>query len=454
MRKAVSFGVIWLVATAMLSAQVQPGSQKVLALKEAVQIALDKNFTVKQAQNNLESAQTAVVAAYGNFLPTLNLNGSWNWSSGQSFLPNGTALPTSNQRSINSSINSSITLFDGFSNTSTLSRAVSTSVATEYTLDRTRQNLINKIQTDYYEVLRTERLVKVAEETVKYDEKQLDKVKETARLGSASIVNVYQQQAQFGSDDAALVQARNTYDIAKANLLADISVEVSEDYVIQDSSIPEEVDRPEFEVLQNLARDFQGLAREALDNRLDFLSAREQYNAAEADVTASRSGYFPSITAGLSYGLTGSYNSINKPDVNEFSDINNARSFGWSVRFSLPLFSGFQTNNSVQRSLVAKKNAEEGLRDTERRIQVEVKNNLLLMQASLKSYESAVNNLQLQDQNLKINQEKYNIGSGTLLDLLLAQNNYNNALSNKINSVYQYLKAKSLLELSLGRTKE
>lgn len=437
----------------VLSAQQNAADQKMLTLQKAMEIALDKNYTVKQAQNNMESAQTGVTAAYGNFLPTVSFGSSW--SGGEQYV-NGVPLGSSNVRSFSPGLSARMTLFDGFNNTATLTRAVSTSASTEYTLTRTRQSLVYRIQSDYFEVLRTERLVRVAEETVKYDIKQLERVKETARLGSSSIVNVYQQQAQLGLDEAALVQARNNYDIAKANLLADISVEVTEDYVIADPSIPEEIDKTELERIAELSKDFPSLTREALDKRYDYLSAREQYNATEADVTSARSGYLPLIAASLGYGWNGRtiLESPTTPYTSEFSNFKDNTSYNWSLSFSLPLFSGFQTNNIVQNRLVAKKNAEEGLRDTERRIQVDVKNSLLLMQASFKSYEAAVNSLQLQNQNLKINQEKYNVGSGTILDLLLAQNNYNTALSNKINSVYQYFKAKSALELSLGRIKE
>ncbi|MBI3006052.1 MAG: TolC family protein [Ignavibacteriales bacterium] len=457
--------------------QTSDQGQTTLTLKRAIEIALEKNFTVKQAQNNVESAQTGVMAAYGNFLPTVDFSTSW--SGGAQYF-NGVALGSSNVRSFSPSLSASMTVFDGFNNTSSLSRAVSTSVATEHTLGRVRQTLINRISSDYYEVLRTEKLLKIAEETVKYNVKQLERVKETTRLGSTSIVNVYQQQAQLGIEEASLVEKRNNYDIAKANLLADIAVDVSEDYRIQDNSIPEEIDKVEFESLSGLAKNFRALTAEALDHRLDYLSAREQYNATEAEVTAARSGYLPRITARGGYGWNGrtTLDSPEKTNVipvwdpntstfvpyqattpassysSELSNFNTNTSYNWSLTFSLPIFSGFQTSNVVQNKLVAKKNAEETLRDTERRIQVEVKNNLLLMQAAQKTYESAVNNLQLQEQNLKINQEKYNVGAGTLLDLLLAQNNHSTALSNKINSVYQYLKAKSALELSLGRINE
>jgi outer membrane protein len=138
----------------------------------------------------------------------------------------------------------------------------------------------------------------------------------------------------------------------------------------------------------------------------------------------------------------------------EIENFGTSRSFSWGLSLSLPLFSGFQTNRSVEAALVTRMNAEENLRETERRIHVEVKTAVLTLDAAEKSYEAAVKSLQFQEQNLRVNQEKYQVGSGTLLDLLFAQNNFTNAQVTKINAVYQYLNAKSQLELAIGSTSQ
>jgi outer membrane protein TolC len=50
----------------------------------------------------------------------------------------------------------------------------------------------------------------------------------------------------------------------------------------------------------------------------------------------------------------------------------------------------------------------------------------------------------------KIAEEKYNLGAGTLLDLLVATANYTTALSNKVNAVVGYLLSKKQAEYALG----
>ncbi len=416
-----------------------------LTLVKAVEVALDRNFTVRQAQNNLERDQAGVLSAYGNFMPSVSLNSSWGGSQGESFLPDGTQLPSSNVRSLSTSVSTQMTIFDGFSNTSSLSQATQTAIGSEYTLGRTRQTVVNQTRRFYYDVLRTEKLLKVAEATLQYSSQQLDRVKETARLGSASLVNVYQQQSQVGQDEVRLVQAQNDYELAKANLIAYLALDVRGTYTIQDPSIAGEISDEEFSKVRSETNDFRVLAERALSTRPDYLTSKATFEAADAGVTIARSGYLPTVTANASYRLSG-----NSRLVNEFDDLKNNKTLSWGLSVSLPLFSGFRTNEASERALVARKNAEETLRDKERTVQVELQNALLQLQAAEKTYDASLKSLQYQDQNLKVNQEKYNVGAGTLLDLLLAQNNYNSALTTKINAVYQYLNAKSQLEFSLG----
>ncbi len=418
---------------------------KLLTLGRAVEIALELNPTVRQAQNNLEREQAAVLSSYGNFLPSVSISSDWRGNTGESFLPDGQKLPSTSVRSFSSSLGASMTVFDGFSNTSTLNQASSNAISSEYGLSRTRQNVVYQTRRLFYEVLRTRRLLEVAESSLKYNQQQLERVQETARLGSASLVNVYQQQSQVGQDEVRLVQAQNDYDNARANLVAFIGLDVTETYTIEDSTIPTELTQLNAAMEKSTMQEFRRLVETALGSRLDYQASKENYHAAESGVTIARSGYYPRITASTGYGLSG-----NNRVISEFDDFKNTRSFSWGLSFTFPIFSGFRTNQTEQAALVAKKNSEVTLQDTERKIQVELRSALLQLEFAEKNYDAAVKSLQYQEQNLKVNQEKYNVGSGTILDLLFAQNNYNSALTSKINAVYQYLSAKSNLELALG----
>ncbi len=297
MRQTAGFGLFLALLASTATAQTPR-----ITLGRAVELALDRNFAIKQAANNVQRDQAGVLSAYGNFAPTVSLTSSW--SGGEQYV-NGVALGSSDVRSLSMGLGARMTLFDGFANTSSFTSASATANASEYTLGRTRQTVSSQAQRLYYEVLRTRKLLEIAKLNIDYSSKQLDRVKETARLGSASLVNVYQQQSQVGSDEVRLVQAQNDYDLAQSNLAAYLALDMFQEYTIDDPSIPAEIDSVEMVRFRILSTDLRSFVDQAFDRRPDYQSAKESFRATQASVTAARSSYYPTISASASYGYNG-----------------------------------------------------------------------------------------------------------------------------------------------------
>ena len=55
-------------------------AQEKLTLEKAIGIALHKNSTLLKSSSQIEGYESGVQAAYGNFLPTLGANASWQWN--------------------------------------------------------------------------------------------------------------------------------------------------------------------------------------------------------------------------------------------------------------------------------------------------------------------------------------------------------------------------------------
>ncbi len=175
---------------------------KVLSLKECVNIALNNNYRILQARNNIELQESNVKAAIGTFLPNLNINGNWNGSSREykqetEQIVGGVPIkiPISGKVTSNSystSISSSITIFDGFSNINRLNSAQSSVLSSDYDLKRTEQTIILQVYNYYFNVLRTQKIYKQKQEVLAYSKGQLDKMVESEKLGAVSRANVYQ----------------------------------------------------------------------------------------------------------------------------------------------------------------------------------------------------------------------------------------------------------------------
>jgi outer membrane protein len=427
---------------------------KNMTLKECVAVALQKNYLVLQAQNDIELKQNNVKAAVGNFLPNLGVNGSWSGSNrdykseSEQFV-NGIPIvvPVSGNVTSNSystAISSTATLFDGFSNISRLNSAKSSASSSDYNLKRTEQTIILQVNVYYFNVLRTEQIFKQKQDVVNYSRQQLDKMVESEKLGAVSQANVYQQQAQVASDELALIQAESDFDKAKADLAAYLAINTFEEYQFSDTSVKPDIDSTDYINLKTQLNDYNALFKQAIESRPDYKSTVEDVNIAGYNLTASKSGLYPSIGANLSYGLSSS-------DLSKLTD-NKSLSYGISI--SIPIFSRFQTDNAIEQAEVSLKNAEIMKRESERTIQVDIKKALLDLDAAYKSYISAKRNVKFQRENVRIIQEKSNLGSSTLLDLLYATNNLNLAEVSMINATYQYLTSVKQTEYALGTVKE
>jgi len=432
---------------ALLQAALAYGQVRTLTLDQARQTALNHNLNVAQAQNNIESAQATVLAATGNYLPTLSASASWNRSQTDSKSlyfdeRTGTIRPIGREvgSSIRTGVDASYTIFDGFSREGTMKRATSDAIASEQTAARTRQDVVFQVESGYLNVLRNEQLVKVSEENLKRDNRQLERITESNRVGASSLADVYRQQSQVASDELNLITAQNNYDKAKADLIALIGLDVSEEYVIADPSVSTEIDQSELESTSDQYKSFRELSERAFAKRPDYQAATESFNAADAGVTSARSGYLPSISANAGYGLNG----------NGFSNLSDTKSLNWGISFRWNIFDGFGTNQALQTAQVQRKNADLSLQQTKRSINVELKKALLDLDAARKQYEVSLKGLVSSTQDYRIAEERYNLGAGTLLDLLTANANLVNAQANKVNASYNYVTSKRNVEYALG----
>ena len=426
------------------------GQSNNLTLDQARQVALQHNLNVVQADANIGAAQAAVTAAYGGYLPFLSASGSWNRyatdkaSNTTTNLGGGTFVLPPSKSTINqfgSGINANWTLFDGFNRQGQVGQATSRSVSVEQTAVRTRQSIVFQTESAYLNILRNEQLVKVADENLKRDNRQLERITESARVGASARADVYRQQSIVAADEFSLIQAQATYDKSKADLVDLIGLDVGAEYTFNDPSISLELSPAELDSTASLYGNFRSLEERSLAARPDYKSATETYNAAQSGVTSAKSTYFPSLNASAGYSLG---------TADALRDLTDSKTINWGLRISWTLFDGFATNANVQSAVANRRIAEIGVVQAERDINAQLKKALLDFEAARKQYEVSQKGVTSATEDRKIAEEKYNLGAGTLLDLLTANAALVQSQVNLVNSVYNYITAKKNLEYSIG----
>ena len=423
--------------------------QNKLSLDQAIKIALQKNTTLKKAENNLDASQSNVKVAYGNFLPSLSAGGSWSWNrsedaGGYRNLGGSVLLvppTTSESRYYNVGVSSSITLFDGLSNLATLSQSKENLESARLQLENLKQNIVFQTISLYYAVENAMQQMKVQDDNVKWNKRNLETITERNKLGAVTLADVYSQQVQAGNAELALIQAKNNYETAKSNLLSYLALDVLQDYTFTDSLTSQEkgiLNKKLSEDYNNLSE----LVNKALNTRPDYKSAQLNLESAQDGITIARSGHFPSLTGSASYNL--SANELS------WSDLQNSKTYSVSLRLSVPIFSGFRISNAVQAAEVNEMNSQLTLNDLERTVKQNIQQTYLNLQAAEKSLDVNRTNVDAAAENQKIQGERYALGSSTLLDVLTANSNYTAARSNYISAQFSYIQLSKQLKFYLG----
>ena len=433
--------IFLLIVPVILQAQ-----SRTITLEEAIQIALENNYQLKQAENNRSLADTRVRSAQADFLPNLSAGLSGNRNVGRQFIQEDLSFDDRTTYSLGGSINSSVTVFNGFSNIANLRRAEADRSSDELQLQRLRENIMFNTASRYLQVVLNEELLKIAQSTLLASESQLEQVMAQVEVGARPIVDLYNQESAVASDELTVIQRENALDVSKAQLIR----------IMQDDSISDiETSMPTVEELSLVPVDLDlyDLIQAALTRRSDFRAQEYDIESNRQNYRIARAQFLPTVnaSAGISarYSDQFSFMGESVPFADQFFDQNVTRNLGFNIQ--IPIFTRWNTRTTVQAAHVQLRNSELQLDNVRFQISEEVRQAYSDYQSIVKELESTEKALRAAERAYETEQQRYEVGSSTLIELNLANANYVQAQSNRIQAIYNFVFQEQLLDYFLGQ---
>jgi outer membrane protein TolC len=427
-----------------------------LTVKECIQLALQYNSTLLNAERRKRVAGTQVTSARAGILPSLDLSLSTSRTQAgdrdveenvlvgfdadsNAIFERRSVVQTGYSTNFNSAdLQLNQTLFDFGSNWNRVRQASAAEKSEAKTYDAARQTTILLVYQRYLGYLKELQLLAVYEEAANSSGEQLKRTESMYEIGSVAQGDVFRARTTHGNDRINLItqqnQVRNSRDLLNVAMGRQAGTDLN---IVDIEEVPPFQEYTLDQVLQVAA-----------DKNPELQSFQYEMRRAEFGKGIARTTFLPS------FGVTASYSRAhNEPNLvyGDFSKNWTGR-IGVGVRWNL--FNGFSDRAAVERETLNFRIAEENYQDRLRNLRLEAETALLELQAWKEVTAINSDNLVSAQEDLRLAQERYRVGAGTLLDIINAQANLTRARSTFIRAKYDSMIAYAQLHATMGVLQE
>ncbi|MFC2186303.1 TolC family protein [Fulvivirgaceae bacterium LMO-SS25] len=413
-----------------------------LSFDKAVEIALEQNLNHQINLNQQSVVQAQKKQAFFANFPSVSASTNVSSSTGQQFQQVEGELIVQNitNNVVSSGLNVNAPIFNAFRRIHTYQASRFRLDAGEENVNRSEQNVIFEVGTRYLQVLLDQELLNIAQENLINQQEQLRQIEGFVENGLRTLSDQYNQQSEVARLEAVKVDAE--MQLENDQLL------LAETLQLMPGQIPivEEI-QAEFVENEWLNLSIDELVSQAMQFRSDLKSQRFAEEAFRMDLKASKSIYYPQLSAYFNYNTF--FTSLDDRSFNEqFLNIYPQRALG--LRLSIPIFSNFENKLRVSQSKVAVINEELRSADLERKIYQDVRLAYQNYKASIAKMKSNELQLAAATEAQKAISERFRLGVSNFVDLAQANRQLAQAQADYAQATYTLYFQDVMLKYALG----
>jgi len=413
-----------------------PDSARKISLDEAVRMAQQNSPDAIAAEGTERTSKAARVSAIGAILPSATLSAGHVVQLGGGLTrlnQNGEQVTVAQKPTNNTGLSLNMTLFDGGQRLYDLRTAKSEITAAEANRIAVKYNVALGVKQQYYAVLAAIESQDAAVLQMAQAAEQFKSSVARVRAGAATRSDSLRGVIQVGNAQLALITAASNRESAEASLTRLVG-----------SPVPLTADPASMQENMSALPDSAQLAVLALTGPA-VQQAQANLDAAEQARKASKATYLPSLSASYSRNGSGTdprFGFGNDPFV---------YSGRLAFQLSYPIFNNFQREEQVVRAKVAEVNAQASFRDTQLAAVQLLTQNIGAIRGASQRVAIQVASVAAAEEDVRVQQQRYNIGASVLLDLITSQAALATAEQALIQARFDYRVARAQLEALVGR---
>lgn len=420
---------------------------KVLDLKTAGKIALEKNpsfeaafLRIQQANERLSQASSTYwprVDASASFSRVTQSENSYDANLAYAQLLNPSAILDDPENYYNAGIRASWVLFNGFQRYYYNQEAKFGKKQSEFARDDVKRLLLSSVVKTYFSAQLALEDIKISEADKTFNQKLLEEAKARSSQGLGSLSDEMNFEIRVNTAEQELLRANQSYRSVMYGLAAVMGVpDVIFPEQLTLSGLKTETDE------ELSAVDTDKLIEFALLHRSDIKQNESVLNAAMAEVKRLRSKYYPSI------GVSAAYEGSRTDDM-KFKNEDFGNSVGVDINYNL--FSGGGDKALVGEAINRQKEVQKNLEALKLDVISDVRNSVEILELAQKALILLRANAVLVKKNRDLVEMEYSAGQSSLVRLNEAQRDMITAQSRLALSLVTLRKAWLDLEASIGK---
>jgi outer membrane protein len=400
-------------------------AQDTLTLEEALRLARTQNGDVQAAYLDVDAAREQVKQSRASFLPTVTP--SYNY--------NSTRRETSPNRFVNddgdtAGISANWRLLDAGERQFALRATQESASATSFNALQTLRSILFTVHQRYYNTLRAQELLRVAQSQTERARRILDQTKAQVEAGEVARIQILQAEADLANAQVRELQARTTLNNERANLQGIIGwnpVRPMPQLAAVNTETAPVVSLPPLEEL----------TQQGLSNRADLSAQRRRVEAQGYTVRrAVRESQ-------ISFGVDANFDQQLHPDVLEGRTI--------SLNISLPWLDGGLSRSAARESRLTLRAAEAQLNQQELEARAEIQAAYTDVSQNAERVAAAQVALRAAQLNYEAAVESQRLGASDIIDVITAQVSLVTAESNFVEAQFDYQISEARLRLVTGQ---
>ena len=382
-------------------------------LKECIGLALRNNYAVRQSREAISLSEAQNLMSYAEMLPYVSARSSVTRGSSTFGVDPYTDIYSTNVSATQTVFDLS-TLFDIKSSRSRVKESVALHEAALNGVEYT-------VAAYFYDLLRKMRLLEVKNLAFREGEENLRKSQLMYDVGTISKIDLLRAEVVKNQSELDLLKAEKDLSLAKANLAYLIGIDPEVEFDLEQDSTALREYSPD---------DYNSLLQAMLERNPEIIAQRLSVSSGKDQLRSSYFRYSPTVSISGSYGYSGDRFTMDRDEW----DANDSWSAGISI--SLPLFTGFSRAAHIKQNRASLTTQELSLDDMIAKKEIDLKKALLTIDEAQQAYVLAGKNLEKAELSYRMVQEKYDLGAATIIELIDAEQDYEQAQVSHISSYF------------------